>query len=1175
MISDPKTKRKLSGVLKPVGSLSLLALMVAQSVHAQNSEEPVSEDAVQEEVLVTGFRKALKGASDLKRDASQIVDAISAEDIGKLPDSNIAEALARVSGLTIGRDAAGDGTSFQIRGFSANSLTINGKSVVTDGFDNRENNLNALSSSIVKAIEVSKTPTADQIEGGTGGSVELVTFSPLDFEGFELRTTAELNDNSLKSDPGYKLGGLISNRWETNALGEFGVLVNAEVEERNQYSEGWDSRYAGTSRNGRRTVALLESLDQGPDHPAFYGRETTISQSERDIDQSSLSLSLQWAPNDSLDIKLDGQSSSYTQLADNANLRINTQSLGGYNAGGGHYDSDPYGALGITLEPGATWSTLTRPVRADEYDASTLANPWIQPNGQVSGNKYTSADPATGDVSRSFLTSGIFLADSRRNNQASPLQTRGNLWGRDKSSENWALDIDWKITDGLTMTTAYAISESETDDTNRQLEMRIETLHPETGERLYPSIGYDIRDGGDVPSYEILWREPVRDDEGNVTGGQAIAGFDVDFIDPAQRNDLHRIERLNKNIHRTRAYGEEFKVDFDWEVDFAGVNLVEFGYRQDSLDNYKNRSDFETPFTADGAPPLYDEEGFPIQPDQVASRPNRTLTALLDSPLDDDSHLTAAMIDDFLTVKDGMQGVSGTFPNEFWSPSGSTGDWDNFINAVYGGHSVLLNDTQTEKVGEDTSALYLKFNFEYDLAGMPLTGNVGMRYVETEGFSEAYIAHCNVPWAVDTEKTSVARAEEAAYQADVDTYNADRAAWIAGGQVGPEPVAPTLSLTHYDEALTLERNRNRGIDPNTGELEAIRPQTCTTRTEPGGPQLRIVFEDEPWRLADGVDAQADLRAGTSNPNGEIYWKDWLTSNYDYSVLLPSLNLNLGVTDDMVVRFAAYETMARPGGNDLSLDPANRGGVFTQGNPNLKPFKTESFDLAWEWYPNDTDYLSVTYFHKNLIDQKVDSTEFNNSLNRLVREPINGGDGKVDGFELGGQHVFDYLPGLLSGFGVMANYTIVDSTQVDGFDEITGADLPVVDRSETAYNLQMFYEKNGWNFRVAYNWRDMSLRGDQEQDYWDSSLSLIDPDSSRVAGQPIYDNKIQVNPRNWNEAYGQMDFSAGYDFDNGLSTLFKVTNVTEEAQRSYTYMDNAVRQYNLASTFYRLSLNWQY
>lgn len=157
-----------------IGAFALSAFTLAfnQAVYAQ-------EDAALEEVVVTGIRASLEAAVDAKRNDGRIVDSVVAEDIGKLPDNNVAEALQRVTGVSINRDF-GVGSEVSIRGLPQNRVEINGRSSVGDGrsgvsFDD-------FPASFLQAVEVVKSPTPEMIEGALGGTISLKTARPLDLK---------------------------------------------------------------------------------------------------------------------------------------------------------------------------------------------------------------------------------------------------------------------------------------------------------------------------------------------------------------------------------------------------------------------------------------------------------------------------------------------------------------------------------------------------------------------------------------------------------------------------------------------------------------------------------------------------------------------------------------------------------------------------------------------------------------------------------------------------------------------------------------------------------------------------------------------------------------------------------------------------------------------------------
>ena len=164
--------------------LLLSTLLTTQLTLAQ--EEATSdgnqEDTIQEVVVEIGILGSILRSLRDKRNADQIKDVISAEDIGKLPDQNIAEALQRITGVQIGRDF-GEGNEVAVRGFSQNRIEINGQSTMGADSELRGINFNDLAPDAFKSIEVIKTPTASMAEGSLGGTIRLNTRRAFDSRG--------------------------------------------------------------------------------------------------------------------------------------------------------------------------------------------------------------------------------------------------------------------------------------------------------------------------------------------------------------------------------------------------------------------------------------------------------------------------------------------------------------------------------------------------------------------------------------------------------------------------------------------------------------------------------------------------------------------------------------------------------------------------------------------------------------------------------------------------------------------------------------------------------------------------------------------------------------------------------------------------------------------------------
>ncbi len=245
-----RNSTKMRTGLTPIATgVALLALAASLPVLAQQANDPNSQPAQQ--VVVSGIRASLQAALDKKRDADSVVEVVSAEDIGKLPDKNVADAVQRVPGVNISSSAGGEGgfsenDRVSIRGTGAGlaQTTINGHMIGTgdwfvldqEGAVGRSVSYALLPSEIVSAVVVAKSQTADMVEGGVSGSVDIQTRKPLDFK---KQLTAEISAQAIyadlprKTDP--QVNGLINWKNDANTVG---VLVQLFDEQRHERRDG-------------------------------------------------------------------------------------------------------------------------------------------------------------------------------------------------------------------------------------------------------------------------------------------------------------------------------------------------------------------------------------------------------------------------------------------------------------------------------------------------------------------------------------------------------------------------------------------------------------------------------------------------------------------------------------------------------------------------------------------------------------------------------------------------------------------------------------------------------------------------------------------------------------------------------------------------------------------------
>jgi TonB-dependent receptor len=209
-----------------IGGIGLLGMWVGTAA-AQSQTTPAQSEQL-EEIVVTGFRQSLQNSTDAKRESVGFTDSIFAEDIGKFPDTNIAESFQRIPGIQISREISGEGTTVAIRGLNTNftRVLLNNAPVAVatapqEGSGaNREVPLDLFPTELFSKLEVAKTPSAEMVEGGAAGTINMRMARPFDSEGAHLTYSVQGTDNSNADDMGTRGSLIASNTWD-----RFGALV--------------------------------------------------------------------------------------------------------------------------------------------------------------------------------------------------------------------------------------------------------------------------------------------------------------------------------------------------------------------------------------------------------------------------------------------------------------------------------------------------------------------------------------------------------------------------------------------------------------------------------------------------------------------------------------------------------------------------------------------------------------------------------------------------------------------------------------------------------------------------------------------------------------------------------------------------------------------------------------
>lgn len=278
-------QQRSSSTLIGAAALCLLSTSALAEQEAEN-EVTKADDGI-EVIQVSGILGSLREASLIKRTDGRIVDAIVSEDIGKLPDNNIAEALQRITGVSINSDF-GVGDSVSIRGLPQNRVELNGRSTVGDSRDGIS--LQDYPSSFLKSVEVVKSPTADMIEGALGGTVSLRTVRPLELDKLTaaMSIDAEYADKTENVAPIFS--GSVGNNWDFDELGTFGALAMVSYQDREIRQDETSSRVKP------QDIEINGQPGNTPSGNAIIRDEHSIEQYVENRERTALALSLQWAP---------------------------------------------------------------------------------------------------------------------------------------------------------------------------------------------------------------------------------------------------------------------------------------------------------------------------------------------------------------------------------------------------------------------------------------------------------------------------------------------------------------------------------------------------------------------------------------------------------------------------------------------------------------------------------------------------------------------------------------------------------------------------------------------------------------------------------------------------------------------------------------------------------------
>lgn len=329
-------KLRLGRILAGTSAIALMGMASA----AMAQDAPAEEGANGDEIVVTGIRASLAAAADIKREAQGVVDAISAEDIGKFPDTNLAESLQRITGVSIDR-SNGEGSTVTVRGFGPefNLVTLNGRQMPTSSLgdgasppSSRSFDFANLASEGVAGVEVYKTGRATIPSGGIGSLINIRTPRPFDRSGlrgsFAVKGVYDSSRN--EGDPiTPEISGIISNTFADDRVG---VLLVGSYQRRkasvNTANVGWRDGYLGAENNWgslpREPDGRAANITNRPGPTDVYEVPQNASYNLQDIDRERINgqAVLQFRPVDGLTATIDYTYSRNTVEVRDSNVGI-------------------------------------------------------------------------------------------------------------------------------------------------------------------------------------------------------------------------------------------------------------------------------------------------------------------------------------------------------------------------------------------------------------------------------------------------------------------------------------------------------------------------------------------------------------------------------------------------------------------------------------------------------------------------------------------------------------------------------------------------------------------------------------------------------------------------------------------------------------------------------------
>ncbi|ESQ74730.1 TonB-dependent receptor [Asticcacaulis sp. AC402] len=701
-----------------LGTTAIAAALLSSAAYAQDAAPaPAGEAAAPQDettvIVVTGIRGSLQTAASIKRKASTFVDSITASDVSSLPDLSVAEALQRVPGVTVTRFTTGGSPDFPspegrgnlVRGLGFVRSEFNGRDAFTANAG-RALDWSSIPPQLVGAVDVFKNSSADLIEGGIGGTINLRTLEPFDRRGYFASVSADFNygDLAKKWSPSYN--AMIGNRWQTD-IGEFGLMGSYSTSKLLSRIEGWQQpapipRVVGA--NGNSTGERLTSLPRTTTDPiagAMLGFQMRTNDVDRNRD--SFYIAGQWKNDNSRltakYVRVDNETQGIERTLESFPGGGNNQN---YAITGAKYNtgwSTP--ALNLCNDPNADGGA--NPPRGQDYCENTFATTaGLMESGIIShmDDSWFGAYGLHVDVLSIGKTEKSTTEDLSLNYKWRPTDRLFVELDAQQTKATASVDELW----GGTTTAAIAYLEPGLDDPRVRL-----TVDPRTqfstafnGNGGYVSAPIT---GTDDPG-NTYWKF---NSQGHQRGTGELTAFRADVQYDFEDNDWFKSVKFGVRTSERSQVNKQ--ADLNWGgigPRWGNVGLGTLAAMDSKL--------YETIDFAD----FYRDSGV-LMTDQGGQTKFSVISSdLLLSP--------EAMLR-FMQSDSRLSNPDGTLKT----------NWATQLDANY---QPIFNDANVSSITETTNNVYLMANFGHEFDnGMSIDGNFGVRYSKTNLDSAGFLSY--------------------------------------------------------------------------------------------------------------------------------------------------------------------------------------------------------------------------------------------------------------------------------------------------------------------------------------------------------------------------------------------------------------------------------------------------